>query len=137
MAFASSLRRVAVVGQDDDDHGHGGSEHRRDLSANPTFAHAAGELPLAVFDAPSGAGRTASVESESVGSGQGALDGSDVGSSAENEPCSDMEGLGAETCLLSTGALGDESEKEAVAAEDWLEVTHAMMDSSELDGAFA
>lgn len=109
MAFASSLERVTGVGQDDA-HRAGSNEDGHELSEGLTFAQSAARSPFTLVEAPSEVGRTISVELETIGN-EDALCGSDVGVNAENEPFSD---------LTVHGALGNEPEKEAVAAEDWL-----------------
>lgn len=138
MAFASTLEKAVVVGKDDDDdkHASGSNNYRHaDLVGNAAFARAVDESSSSDVEFPPGVGRTVSVESDIVGSGQGARYGRDAGrNNAQNDPSSDPEleapGAVEETFSLSSGALGDveESEEEAVAAEDWLEVTAAMMD---------
>lgn len=118
MAFASSLKRIAVIGEDDPD-GADSNGDRQELDESPVPAQTAATSPFTVVAALSG------VEPATI-----SLCGSDVSRSVGNEPffCEPVA-QGADAFLFSTDDLGDESEKEAVAAEDWLEVTHAMMDS--------
>lgn len=89
------------------------------------------------MNAPPGVGRTVSVESMTGGnSSQEALSGSsDVGSNAESEPSSDLAAQEADALLLSTVDVGgDESEREAVAAEDWLDISHALLEEVNQSG---
>lgn len=137
MAIASSHQDVTVIEQDDAD-GAGSNKDQHYLTESAEFAQqGAANWPLAGVDSsPSGVGRAMSVEPEVVSSDQDTLcGGSDVRVNSENEPFSDVAEQGAGAFLLSKGDLGDEPEKDAVAAEDWLEVTHAMMDSSGPHGA--
>lgn len=136
MAFASPLQRAAVIGQDHDEQRAGSDQRGQgDLrEKSPTFAGASDTSPSAGVDFAPAVGRTASVESNIVGDAEGArCDSGDASrNSSESDPVSDPESeapRAAEALSLSSGALGDVhgSSEEAVAAEDWLEVTHAMM----------
>lgn len=137
MAFAPSLEGggVTTVIGNDEEHGAGGNEHRQeDLDGcAAVFSRAA----VASMNAPPGVGRTVSVESMTAGSSsQDALSGSsDVGSNAESEPSSDLAAQEADALLLATVDVGgDESEREAVAAEDWLDISHALLEKVNQSG---
>lgn len=135
MAFAPPPARVAVIGQDSD-RGTGSDNDLQDLNESSLSRQTAVESPFEDVQAFSEVGQTIPAELELIGPDQDSSSGSDTGVKADSESFSGLVVQGAEALLLSTCALADESEKEAVGAEDWLEVTQAMMDISELDAAF-
>lgn len=141
MAFPSSSpsqARSNGLGQEGT-HGAGAFRDEHELEEPADYRN----LVVPAFEAPfgvptadhSGVGSTTPVEPELIGENHSAVHRGDVIAQGEEEALSDDVAQGAEAFLVSMETIGDGAD-EAVAAEDWIEATCAMMQPlEELDGA--
>eukprot|EP00752_Nemacystus_decipiens_P005060 g4594.t1 len=147
LAFASSLGGVAIVERDEEQDVGSNESRQEDLDGCLTFVKATAttlRLPLTMFGAHSGMECAVPVESSkgdgtcsiggvtSVGSNQDALSGSSgVGSNVAREPSCDLADQDTDMLMLATGVLRNYGpENEALAAEDWLDISHALLEKA-------